>query len=197
MKKELIFMDKPQIRKEMIAKRNELSRKQILDNSEKIFDRLYSSPLYENANTIMIYVSIGNEIFTHDFIQRSISKGKKILVPKCEPNSRKIILSHVIDFERDLEKGFKGLIEPKKETLRPVSSDELDLILVPGLSFTKAGHRLGYGGGYYDRFLADISKDIPKVALTLELQIVDTLPIESYDVPMDFILTEERLIQCK
>lgn len=190
-------MNKPQIRKEIIAKRNELSKEQILDNSEKIFVRLYSSPLYKNADTIMNYVSIGNEVFTHDFIQRAISEGKKILVPKCEPNSRKIILSHVIDFERDLEKGFKGLIEPKKETLRPVSSDESDLILVPGLAFTKAGHRLGYGGGYYDRFLAGISKNIPKVALAFELQIVDTLPVESYDIPMDFILTEERLIQCK
>lgn len=190
-------MDKPQIRKEMIAKRNKLSRKQILENSGKIFDRLYSSSLYKNAKTIMIYVSIGSEVFTHDFIQRAILGGKKILVPKCKPNSKKIILSHVIDFKSDLEKGFKGLIEPKKETLRPVSSDELDLILVPGLAFTKAGHRLGYGGGYYDGFLADISRDTPKIALAFELQIINTLIVESHDVPMDFILTEERLMHCK
>lgn len=190
-------MEKSQIRRKMILKRNNLSRKQIFENSKKILNRLCSSSYYKNANHIMIYVSINKEVFTHSFIENALSDGKKIIVPKCEPSSKKIILSQIRDFQKDLEKGFKGLMEPKKEALRPVSIEQLDLILVPGLAFTKSGDRLGYGGGYYDRFLANTSKEIPKIALAFEIQIVPTLPVDFYDIPIDFIVTEKRWITCK
>lgn len=190
-------MDKIDLRKKFISQRNSLSHEQIKKLSDKIFNHLYSLPIYKEAATIMSYVSIEKEIYTHNFIRRAMEDNKKIFVPVTKPATKEIILSHVIDFNRDLEKGHWGLLEPKKETLRPQSSEILDLILVPGLAFTEKGHRLGYGGGYYDGFLSTLTKPVTTISLAFKFQITKTLPIESYDVPVDYILTEEKLIDCK
>jgi 5-formyltetrahydrofolate cyclo-ligase len=190
-------MNKKDLREKIITKRNSLSQEQIKKLSDKIFNQLYSSPIYNEAATIMSYVSIEKEIFTHNFIKEAMEDGKKILIPVTRPAKKEIILSHLIDFNKDLEMGHWGLLEPKKETLRLQSSEILDLILVPGLAFTENGHRLGYGGGYYDRFLSSLTKPVTTISLAFKFQIIETLPIESFDVPVDYILTEEKLIYCK
>lgn len=188
---------KSELRKKIHIKREVLSKEQVAQKSENIFNQLYSSLLYNGANTIMTYVSIGKEADTHNFIRRAIKEGKHIVIPVCVPETKKMIASRVIDFENDLQEGSWGLLEPKKETLRPISSSQIDLIIVPGLAFTKAGHRLGYGGGYYDRFLSSLTRNVPSIALAYELQLVDHLPVENFDIPMDYILTEKEWISCK
>lgn len=190
-------MDKKHLRKEAIAKRNSLSHEQIKKISNNIFSQLYSLPFYNEAAIIMSYVSIGKEIFTHDFIKKSMQVGKKIFIPVTNPATKEMILSHIIDFNRDLEKGYWGILEPKKEALRPLSSEVLDLILVPGLAFTQKGDRLGYGGGYYDRFLSSLTKPVTTISLAFKFQVFETLATKSHDVPIDYILTEEKLINCK
>lgn len=190
-------MDKKHLRKEIISKIDSLSYEEIEKISNKIFKHLYSLPIYNDAAIIMSYVSIKNEIFTHDFIKKSMADRKKLFVPVTNPTTKEIILSHLIDFDKDLKKGHWGLLEPKKETLRPHSSEILDLILVPGLAFTKKGYRLGYGGGYYDRFLSSLIKPVTTISLAHKFQVIEALPIEFYDIPVDYILTEEKLIDCK
>lgn len=190
-------MNKKDLRKSFIKKRDSLTHKEIRRISDTMFNQLYSLPIYKHASTIMSYVSINKEIFTHHFIKNSIKNGKKIYIPVTRPSTKKLALFRVIDFEHDLEKGYWGLFQPKKETFRPQSYKLLDLILVPGLAFTKEGHRLGYGGGYYDAFLSSLTKPVPTLAIAFEFQILEALPIQSHDVPVDYILTQEKLIHCK
>lgn len=190
-------MNKKNLRKEMFTQRNALSHEQIKRISNRIFDQLYSLPIYSKATAIMSYVSIEKEIFNHDFIKKAMNDGKKIYIPVTKPATRKLVLSQLIDFNRDLEKGHWGLLEPKKGTFRPQSNEILDLILVPGLAFTETGHRLGYGGGYYDGFLSTLKKPVTTIALAFKFQIVESLPIEPHDVPVDYILTDKKLIDCK
>lgn len=193
----VVNIQKSELRKEIRTKRETLSKEQVMEKSQNIFNQLYKHPLYKSANTIMTYVSIGKEVDTHNFIQRAIKEGKRIVVPVCKPETREMIASHIIDFENDLQEGYWGLLEPKKETLRAISSNEIDLILVPGLAFTKSGHRLGHGGGYYDRFLSSLTRDVPSIALAYELQLVDHLPVEDFDLPMKYIMTEKEFIKCR
>lgn len=190
-------MNKKDLRKKIIAKRNSLSHKEITKISNSILNHLYSLSIYKDAAAIMSYVSINKEICTHCFIRKSIEDGKKVFIPVTQPTTKELALSHLIDFDSDLQKGHWGLLEPKKKTFRSQSSELLDLILVPGLAFLQNGHRLGYGGGYYDGFLASLTKPIPTIALAFEFQMADTLPIQAHDIPVDYILTEKRFIYCK
>lgn len=190
-------MKKKDLRKIHLTIRNRLNQEEIKEKSKKIFENLSAFPNFKAKNNIMTYVSFGTEVYTHRFIEDSISKGKNIVVPLCDPSTKELILSSVLDMREDLKRSNFGILEPKKGSLRLFSQKNLEIILVPGLAFTEGGTRLGYGGGYYDRFLSTISKKIPKIALAFELQIVKDLPEDSYDVPMDYIFTEKRIIQCK
>ncbi|MCR1899082.1 5-formyltetrahydrofolate cyclo-ligase [Irregularibacter muris] len=189
-------MNKSDIRKEIHIKINALSPQEIQEKSERMFEKLYSLPIYKNSTTIMTYVSIRNEVDTHVFIKESIHRGKNIIVPMCKPDTKELILSKLLDLDLDLERGFYGLLEPKANCIRPVEAKNLDMIVVPGLAFTEKGQRLGQGAGYYDRFLSSLSEHVPTIAPTFELQLVDALPTDSHDVPVDYILTENRLISC-
>lgn len=190
-------MNKNHLRKKIIKKRNSLDQKYIHKISNDIFNILYSLPIYKNASSIMSYVSINKEVFTHDFIKKSIKNGKKVYIPVTKPRTKELVLSHLIDFDNDLKKGYWGLLEPKKETFRPHCSEFLDLIIVPGLIFSQNGHRLGYGGGYYDAFLSSLTESIPTLGIAFECQVTEKLPVQSHDISVDYILTEKRFIQCE
>jgi len=103
--------------------------------------------------------------------------------------------SLVKDFEKELALGDLGVYQPREEFYRIVSPDELDLVIIPGVAFNKRGDRLGRGGGYYDRFLKQLRKQVPIVALAFEVQIVEDIPLEESDMPVDFIITEQRIIE--
>ena len=97
---------------------------------------------------------------------------------------------------KELEPGFFNILTPKKEFQRFIDPQEIDLVIVPGVAFKKDGYRVGYGGGYYDRFLSKIP-DVPTIAIAFSLQMVDDLPSDSFDIPVDYIYTEESIIVCK
>ncbi len=191
------MVEKKELRRKVIRMRDNLSNEEIKKISNKIFERFYTWPLYKDIKNIMTYVSIGKEINTHEFIKKALREEKGVFIPKTEPSSREIILSHLIDFDEDLEKCHWGLLEPKKGTLRPTSNKVLDLIIVPGVAFTEKGYRIGYGGGYYDKFLSTLAKPTPTISLAFDFQVLESLPIESFDIPVDYILTESRLIECR
>ena len=191
------MLEKKELRRKAIEFRDSLIFAEIKEKSEKIFQNFYLLPLYKEAKNIMTYVSIRKEINTHDFIKKALDDNKNIFIPKTNPSSKKIILSQLIDFDKDLERGHWGLLEPKKEALQPTSYEILDLIIVPGIAFSEKGYRIGYGGGYYDRFLSSLPKEVITLSLAFDSQIFESLPIESFDIPIDYILTESRLINCK
>jgi 5-formyltetrahydrofolate cyclo-ligase len=106
------------------------------------------------------------------------------------------LVSEIIDFDKELELSYYDILAPKDEYIRIVSPKVVDLVLVPGVAFDKRGYRVGYGGGYYDRFFNKLEKGVIKIGLCYEMQILPEVPTDIYDIPIDYIITEKGLINC-
>lgn len=181
---------KNQLKELILAKRNSLSKQEIIEKSKKIVNSLLHLENYKKSKTIMFFVSFNNEVNTHDIIKSEI-KNKIVIVPKVEHHE--IEPSVIIDFDNLITAKF-GILEPI-ETMK-IAYKKIDLVLVPGIVFDKEGHRIGYGFGYYDKFLRKVPKAI-KIGLAFDFQIVDKIPREMHDVSVDMIITEKRVIECK
>lgn len=157
-----------------------------------IFEKLYNLDLYKNSNNIFVYVNYKDEINTKRFINRAIKDGKRIYVPKIYRSTRtmKAIFINSLD---NLEGNSMGILEPKDDTL-VIDKNNIDLIIVPGAVFDKSFNRIGYGGGYYDRYLDGIKEKNNKVALAYDFQIIEQIEAESHDIKMDYIITEKRIL---
>lgn len=189
-------MDKKNLRKKILKHRGQLTESDIVEFSKIIASKLYETEYYKKAKRIMSFISTGNEVDTHGIIKKSISVGKSTTVPFTIHSPREMKASELFDFS-ELEISYHNILAPKREFHRFVDPGTIDLILVPGVAFAKNGYRVGYGGGYYDRFLSEIDKDVMKIALGFDLQVVDKVPVEEFDIPVDLIITEKRMIYCK
>lgn len=165
--------------------------------SAAIVRTLEAMPAYAGARVVMLYVSFGSEVETGSLIAAALAAGKKVAVPKVLKREGALVPSALQDPAKDLVAGAYGILEPKAETLRPVRPTSLDLIVVPGVAFDLQGHRIGYGGGYYDRFLPTVAATAVTVALAFESQLFPLLPAEPYDRRVDHVVTEKRLIDCR
>ena len=190
-------LDKRTLRREIIKARDKLTRAEIEMKSRAIAARLFALPAYRVSRTLLFFLSFGSEVDTLPMIEENIARGKQVAVPKAVPATRQLIPSLLLDPQRDLAPGVYGIPEPHPEALRPLDPGELDLIIVPGVAFDEAGNRLGYGGGYYDRFFPLLRPQVPLVALALELQIRPAVPADPWDRRVDCIVTEKRLIARK
>lgn len=188
-------MKKKLIREKVLEKRKEISVDTRKTYSKEIMNKLINSKYYGDAKTIMTFISFSDEVDTHNFIKHAIEDGKKIVVPVTYPKTHELKPSQVKDFN-ELEPGYYNILAPKKEFERFKDPKEIDLVVVPGVAFRKDGYRIGYGGGYYDRFLSTIP-DTPTIAIAFTSQIVENLPIEDFDIPVDYIYTEKDVITCK
>ncbi|MGI6227111.1 MAG: 5-formyltetrahydrofolate cyclo-ligase [Peptococcales bacterium] len=188
-------MSKKALRREIFALRDSLSRAEIAAGSRKIGAQLRRLPFYRKEDlTIMFFLSFRSEVETRGMVEDNLARGNRVLVPKSEPVGRRLIPSQLLDLEKDLAPGFYGIPEPGPGALRPVEPQEIDLLIVPGVAFDLRGNRLGYGGGYYDRFFERLRPEVPLVALAFELQLVPRVPVDPWDRPMDWIVTEKRAI---
>ncbi len=185
---------KKELRKEVISERDQLTEKDIAEKSRLIGENLFSLQAYRNAEAIMFFISFGTEVDTRPMVEETISQGKIALAPKPRPQERKMIPSRILDWDNDLIPGAYNIPEPKEEALRPYNPDQIDLLIVPGVAFDLKGNRLGYGGGYYDRFFALLKPGTPLVALVFDLQVVPEVPVEEWDRRIDLIVTEKRII---
>jgi len=181
---------KEHIRKEIKEKRRKHSKEEQRKKSKEIKERLFGLPEYRDAKTVLFYVSYNGEVFTHDIIKDAL-KDKKVVVPISNLEDNTLSLS-VLESWDDLELGSYGILEPKKECLREISIDDIDLIIVPGVAFDLNRNRMGHGKGYYDKLLEKTKATT--VGLCFEFQLVDKIPTESHDIPVDIIITEERII---
>jgi len=155
--------------------------------------RLAETMEFKAARNLMIYNSDSTEIDTHELVLAGLEDGKRVGLPRTEKGSRVLQVIEILDVRRDLERGRFGFKEPLP-MLPTIDPSTLDLILVPGRAFDAEGNRLGRGGGYYDRFVAKL-RGPRLVAMAFDCQIVDAVPHESHDRPVDMILTEERVIR--
>ncbi len=187
------MIDKKDIRKTVLAARNALSRRQIESMSRRIFERFTRLQEAKRCSVLMAFLNFGTEVITDPFIEWAWQQGKQVAVPLCRPETRQMIASAIETFD-DVEPGYFGVREPKRQALRPVDKGLIDLILVPAVAFDRRGYRVGYGGGYYDRFLPDIRKEVPRIGIIFSLQLINEVPTDRYDLPVDMIITEEETI---
>lgn len=183
---------KTEIRKQLLGLRNALSKEEIAARSGGIVTRLMRMQEIRKASTVMVYLSFGSEVLTDDLIRWGWEEGKRIVVPLCRPEGR-VLTPCLIDGFAELEEGHYGIREPKADRLRVVPPGEIDAVIVPAVAFDRRGYRVGYGGGYYDRFLPQLPR-AAKIGAAFACQIVPEVPTDRYDVQVDRITTEDELI---
>jgi len=178
-------MDKKALRREIGAKKRALNAAEIESRSALLADKLYKTPQYRDCQSLYAYLSFNQEVRTNPIIQRAWADGKRVAVPKVVGDE--MVFIRIDSFEGLAPQGAFHIMEPIEDG--PVAGDEKALILMPGLAFDPEGHRVGYGGGYYDRFL-EKEPDHPLVALCYDFQLYDRLEVEAHDVPVDVVLTD-------
>jgi 5-formyltetrahydrofolate cyclo-ligase len=189
-------MGKPEIRREMAALRDRLSAEEADFMSSSILDRLTELEEYKCASVILTYVSFRSEAGTKRLIQKALSEGRRIAVPVCILNG-KVLLPCEIQSLEDLVPGTWGILEPSEHARSMLETKEIDLAIVPGLAFDMQLNRLGYGAGYYDRFLPKMRPNTVKVGICYEFQLIDRLPADPFDIPMDCIVTERSILRSR
>ncbi len=156
---------------------------------------LFALDRYAASKAVMTYVSLPDEVQTGLILSNSLREGKKLAVPSLK-NSGQIIPSLVYDPEDELSPGCFGVLEPAPGHIRPYPPAEIDLVIVPGVAFDCEGNRLGMGGGYYDKFLSPLSGRRAAVGLAFGFQVISSVPSERHDTRVDFIITEDSVIDC-
>jgi 5-formyltetrahydrofolate cyclo-ligase len=183
--------DKQTLRKKMLEWRRSLSPEEAREKSERIAAVVEALSEYESASTILFYVSAKkNEVDTHALIRDALSRGRKALVPVTDFDKNELIVSELRDMN-ELAPARFGLLEPGGDAIRPVDPSAADIIIVPGVAFDRECRRIGFGGGYYDRLLS--SGGAVSIALSYEGQIVERVPVDPHDIPVDIIVTEEHI----
>jgi 5-formyltetrahydrofolate cyclo-ligase len=183
------------IRKAILDQRDALAPEERALRSLLIKESLFRLPEFLAARSVMFYVSFRSEVETHAMIREALASGKMVVVPITDMKDRRLVLSRLEDFDTDLAPGTWGILEPKQEKIRPVSCRDVDLVIAPGAVFSEKGWRVGYGGGFYDRLLKDYNNCV--VALAFEMQILNDVPfMPERDIPVDYIITEKRVIDC-
>jgi len=184
------------LRRKMIEKRQRTSYDEIAAKSKQIKKRLFELDVFKKSKTIMFYVGKGDEVQTKDMILESMKMGKIVSVPYIENGSREMRASLLKNFDRDLVKGEYGILSPKKKSYRPINVSSMDIIIVPGVCFDKDGNRIGRGGGYYDRFLVGARRAVPLlIGLAFDFQVIEDVPHEKRDIPVDITITEMRILK--
>jgi 5-formyltetrahydrofolate cyclo-ligase len=184
--------DKGEIRKRILRVRNAMTREEIAAGSCAIVKRLITLEQIQRASTLMVYLGFGSEALVDDLIRWGWGAGKRIAVPLCSPVGRRLVACRIDGFD-ELETGHYGIREPKADRLRPVPQGEIDAVVVPAVAFDRRGHRIGYGGGYYDRFLPAMPR-VPRIGAAFARQIVAEIPAAPHDATVDRIVTEQEII---
>ena len=176
---------KSELRKQVLQEMKALPREQKQFIDQALTERLLHHPFYQEAKVIASYLSFPHEFQTQELIEQALKDGKKVLIPKTYPKGR---MDFVVYDSQQLVKTSFGLLEPQGD-LEVVDASQIDLIHVPGLSFTREGYRIGYGGGYYDRYLEHFTGHT--LSTVYPCQIRDFIP-EDHDIPVQEVLIDER-----
>lgn len=182
-------MNKTDLRRKFLLARRALSPFHRRAYSARIQRRVLSHPAWNRARTLGAYLSLPDEVVTHRLVKQALSLGKQLAAPVVN-QAKNIMHFQRIDHQTPLQPGALGILEPRDS--RTVSAEDLDLLLIPGVGFDESGFRLGFGKGYFDRFLQGCRAF--RMGLAYEAQLTPALPASPWDVPMDCIITEKRII---
>ncbi len=184
---------KTQLRKDILKARAGLSEAEADRFSRSVFANILKSGLLENKRSIMTYLDFRNEVGTSDLIRYALSGQLMVSIPVCIPETKELVAARIFSLD-ELSAGHYGILEPRPEKIRITDSSTLDIVFTPGAAFDRQGNRIGYGAGYYDKFFKRMGKEVLKVALAYSLQVVDFVPSDAYDIPVDIIVTENEII---
>lgn len=190
-------MNKNLLRQKLLNVRRSLSSQEIEKNSDKIKEILFSLSLFKEIEVILFYTSLTNEVQTYRMIEDALIGGKRVVVPVVDSIRERIIPFEIRNPRCRLVPGFLGILEPQESERYPISLQEIEMVIVPGVAFDLKGGRLGFGKGFYDRFLNKLSSQVKFVALAFECQIVEEIPCEKHDIAVNYVITEKRLICCQ
>jgi 5-formyltetrahydrofolate cyclo-ligase len=182
------------MRKQVLAKRDLLGIRDRHEKSAAITERILSMPGMDSWETLFVYVNFRSEVETLQLIQRCLEKDKRVVVPLVDSVQSTMIALQVTDIEEDLQPGYFEIPEPDPAKTSRVDGKEIDVVVLPGSVFDIEGGRLGYGGGYYDRFLVNDAPQACRIGLAFELQVVPAVPLEPHDQRLDYLVTEKRTI---
>ncbi|PYZ98631.1 5-formyltetrahydrofolate cyclo-ligase [Alteribacter lacisalsi] len=186
------MQDKQTLRKTVMGRLEKEQSKSLSEKNRRIHNALFTLSAWQNARTVGITISRGTEVDTWAVLEEGWRLGKVMAAPKCDPETKSLTFYSITSFD-DLEDSFYGLKEPNPLRCRPIEDQRLDLVIVPGVVYTEEGWRIGFGGGYYDRFLARHS-DVPTCSLLYSAQLAESIPVEPHDQPVKQLITENGVI---
>ena len=181
-------MNKSEIRKRIISLRNSLTEEELKKANNIITDKVINSDFYKNAKSIFIYISFGSEVNTIDIINNALKCNKEIYVPKTNKMKKEMeaIRIHNLD-NMSVDKW--GILEPNNVDENLIGT-KFDLIIMPGVAFDKGGNRIGYGGGYYDKYISKYQHKTTLLALAYNIQIVESIESDEHDIKVDCIIAD-------
>lgn len=188
------MQDLDKIRKEAAARRDALGPEIRQAKAESIWKLLVEMPEFQAATQALFYMAIKTEVDTTLMRELCRDLGMAVFAPRAKPGERAMTF-YRLDHEEDLESGPYGVLQPPADPSKLADFSRPTVTLVPGLAFDRNCNRIGYGSGYYDRFLVGDGAGTTKIGLAFETQIVDSLPVREHDVPVDWIVTESRVIR--
>ena len=187
---------KIELRKELIKKRNDLNSNKMKQFSSIISDKIINNCYFQKASNILAYIPCRNEVDIRDVIEKAWQLNKRIIIPKTDLIEKQIY-PYLINSWQELELGNYQLLEPTIDKKKPFPITDIEVVLIPGVAFDKNGYRLGYGGGFYDRFFSNYQTNFYKIGIAYDFQIFNQLPVLKHDFPVDEIITEKQKLIIK
>jgi len=179
---------KSDLRRAVILRRDALAPAESAQCSARAAEHLLSLPEVQQAHTVMFFVTFGSEIDTVPMIFRALRDGKRVVAPRADPIRRELTPCQVRDPDCDFVLGAHHIREPAAHC-PAIPLDEIEVVIVPAAVWAEDGYRIGYGGGYYDRFLPRLPHAV-KIGLGLEVQVVGEVPHQEHDLPVDMLVTD-------
>ncbi len=185
---------KSHLRIALRRQRQNLSPELVQEDSARIRDRLLRLDRFREARSVMLYLPARGEVDTWPLLDHFWSQGSEILLPRCCETAPGIMEAYAVASREDLGPGCFGLVEPQAMRARKVPAPEPEVILVPALAFDRRGYRLGFGGGYYDRFLPTLACSPLLIGPAYAFQILESIPVEPWDRPVEVLVTPDTLL---
>lgn len=187
---------KKAVRERLLRARAELPESESREKSAAIRALVEGIGEYANACGMLFYMPIGGEVDVTPLIVKALKEGKLCALPKCAPG-RSLRLFAVPAVEGEVSPGAMGIPEPEGDASRECLPCSLPVLILPGVAYDRSGRRLGRGAGYYDRLLSDTGINALKIAPAYAFQVIPELPGEPHDAPVDIIVTEDEIIDCR
>lgn len=180
------MVDKKQLRKKIMQQLTAMTNEQYTSLSAKLASQLFLTSHWQQSKVVALTISRFPEVDTFPIINQAWSEGKQVAIPKCLPKTKEMDFRIFSSYD-NLEVVYSGLQEPVKDKTKSVQPSEIDLLIVPGVAYTLKGDRIGFGGGYYDRYLVDYNG--VTLSLAFPEQVVNKMPLDPHDLPVQKIIT--------